>query len=231
LASVANHHWAPGPLHPTLGDRSVHVWRVELSALDDELATLLSDEERARAERFTRERERRLWSRAHGVLRTLVGRYLLSDPRAFAFVSGPSGKPALASSGPFFNLSRAGSLALYAFAGRGEVGVDVELNSRQVDAVALTRRAFGPAEAQRLAALDPAARRREFLQSWTRYEAELKRQGIGIGGATAATAANNSSITQLEMGVRAAGALAVGWHSQDVHHWDWGPGAERDVGT
>lgn len=79
-------------------------------------------------------------------------------------------------------MSHSGELALYAFSTAGAVGVDLETARRPIDEVAIAARLFREADAQRLQSLAPRARRREFLRLWTRYEAELKCRGLGIGG-------------------------------------------------
>jgi 4'-phosphopantetheinyl transferase len=229
LVSVAHHAWTTGPQQPRLIERSVHVWRVELSTITDELSDVLDAGEHVRAECLVR--GRRLWPRARAVLRVLAGRYLQSDPRALRFVSGPSGKPALPHSQLSFNLSHSGSLALYAFTTPGEVGVDVELANRPIDAVALAERAFDPSEARRLEAFSPSIRRREFLRRWTRHEAELKRRGIGLGGQRASSAdGGHPWIASLDVGPQAVGALAVGAAPHELLLWDWpGEGAAGNL--
>ena len=176
--------WAPGPSRPRPAGDAVDVWRADLDAAGDEVAAPLSDDERERAARFVRERDGARWAAAHGILRALLGRYLDADPRALRFVAGEHGKPALsdAQGGAAlrFNLSHSAGVALYALAAGREVGVDVELPHRPLDALALAQRVFGADEARRLEPLDAPAREREFLRLWTRHEALVKCQGTGI---------------------------------------------------
>ena len=88
IAETAPDAWESGPLRPRLGDGAVHVWRADLAAVSDHLIEVLSPDERARAERFLKARDGRLWARCHGVLRVLLGRYLDSDPRRLRFATG-----------------------------------------------------------------------------------------------------------------------------------------------
>jgi phosphopantetheinyl transferase len=102
---------------------------------------------------------------------------------------------------------------LYAFARSTPVGVDIELHRdeqrrRARDHVGIARRMLGEQEAERLARLRPAERERELLRLWTRYEAELKRTGRGIGGG-AARADARSWVAELDLGERAAAAVAL----------------------
>jgi hypothetical protein len=56
----------------------------------------LSEDERSRAGRFARERDRRRYVVARGRLRKLLAQRLGADPREIELVHGANGKPALA---------------------------------------------------------------------------------------------------------------------------------------
>jgi 4'-phosphopantetheinyl transferase len=229
MPGLAQDAWAPGPARPLLTECTVHVWRADLSALAAEaLEDLLSDEERARAERFVNADDAKLWRRSHGLLRALIGRYLQHDPKSLQFVIGEHGKPALAGSSAHdltFNMSHSGELALYAFSSSGEVGVDVEVARRSIDEVEIARRMLGASEATRLQALDPETRRREFLRGWTRHEAEVKCLGLGIGaernGHGEGTEEPRPWVGQLELGTDAAAAVACKHPARELRCWDW----------
>jgi 4'-phosphopantetheinyl transferase len=219
--------WAPGPLRPQLADGAVHVWRADLNEVAEDLGSLLCTEERARAERMVDERNGELWRRSRGLLRALLGRYLQRDPSSLRFSVGEHGKPALdddSSSTVDFNMSHSGQLALYAFSAAGAVGVDVEIARRPTDEVAIVARVLGASEAARLQALDPAARRREFLRAWTRYEAELKCLGVGIGGTDGVIEVTRPWVVDLELGQGAAGAVAAACPAGELRCWGWQPG-------
>jgi 4'-phosphopantetheinyl transferase len=211
--------WAPGPLRPLLTEGSVHVWRADLTTVVDDLRELLC---------------------ARGLLRALLGRYLQQEPASLRFVVGEHGKPALVedtdgspaaaprsstetSRAPrlSFNMSHSGRLALYAFSHAGAVGVDVEVARRPIDDVAIALRTLGAAEAQRLQALDPPARQREFLGAWARHEAELKCLGVGIGGG--AGAERGLWVVELEIGPDVAAAVAAEWPARELRCWEWQP--------
>jgi 4'-phosphopantetheinyl transferase len=206
------------------------VWRVDLAAVPGDLLVLLSPDEHARAGRLARDRDRELWARGRGMLRALLGEYLRTDPRKLRFAREDGGKPALepasaelgvASAPLSFNLSHSGETALYAFTSAGPVGIDVEVARRAVDTVAIAARAFGPAEAARLRELDPAAREQEFLRAWVRHEATLKYLGTGIGGSAAPDQEPAPWIGELEMGPRAAAAVAVRTKPSELSCWVW----------
>jgi 4'-phosphopantetheinyl transferase len=223
-----------GPARPQLPTATVDVWRADLSAVDDELASALSAEERERAAQIVGERERRAWSRSRGILRGLLGRYLSCEGAAVPLAIEDQGKPSLAGATPHaplrFNLSHSGDLEMYAYSADAPVGVDVQMlrddRSREPrDHVALARRAFGEHEAQRLSLVEPARREWEFLRAWTRYEADLKWRGSGIGGAgePGHTADADAPWTvELDLGAaRAAAALALSDRASELRRWSF----------
>lgn len=197
------------------------MWRADLTTVTEEMAELLCEEESARAARLLSNRDRRLWTHSRGVLRSLLGRYLHEDPGILRFSSGANGKPRLRGHGLSFNLSHSGRLALYAIAENGEVGVDVEVARRAINETALAARTFGSAEAGRLAGLDPVSRQQEFLRLWVRHEARLKCRGTGIGDMAPRASAREPWITELDVGVRAAAAVAADAPANELYLWDW----------
>jgi 4'-phosphopantetheinyl transferase len=231
--------WLAGPQAPRLAQGSAHVWRADLEAVADDALGGLSDDERERAGEISGDHERALWSRSRGVLRALLGRYLHSAPADVQIAVGPHGKPQLSSDATshaqlFFNLSHSQRWALYAFSADGPVGVDVQaLRDRDertaVDHIAVARRAFGEHEAQRLSLVEPARREWEFLRAWTLHEARVKRLGLGIGGGgpaapdigVAAASAADPWTVELDIGHKAAAALALGAPAGDLRLWDW----------
>jgi 4'-phosphopantetheinyl transferase len=236
----------PGPRNPRLAAGSVHVWRADLARVGEDVLDLLSDAERDGEPQIARERDSAppagSRSRSRGVLKALLARYLQREASAVELAFGAHGKPELAGAenGLFFNLSHSRNLALYAFTTAGQVGLDVEVARertarRAADRVALARRAFGEREARRLGALEPGPREAEFLRLWVRHEAELKRSGVGLGGGGRAStdgalagdspAAVDPSagpwITELDVGPRAAAALALGSRASELLRWEW----------
>jgi 4'-phosphopantetheinyl transferase len=206
-----------------LGPRALHVWRADLASVPDCLSGILSHSERARAERFPTRSKGQLWARGRGVLRALVGRYLERDPRTLSFAPGPHGKPCLLDEPSLhFSMSHSGGVAVYGFTKTGPIGVDVELARKPIPTLALAERAFGPLEAERLRLLDPGGREQEFLRAWVRWEAELKRCGIGVGAPdeSAGREQPESWIAELEVGPQAAAAVALGAAPTELRCWE-----------
>ncbi len=209
----------------------MHVWRVDLEAVDDEVLVCLSPDERERAARILNARKARLWGHSRGVLRTLLGRYVELAPNAVGFAADASGKPVLAAAAHpgawprrahlHFNMSHSGSVALYAFTPIGAVGVDVQVGRGRIDEVAIAARAFGAERARRLEGLAPSRREREFLRAWVRHEALLKCRGTGVGGTRAGACGREVWIAQLYPGPLASGAIALEQPPRVMRCWDW----------
>ncbi len=166
---------------------AIHVWRAATEVSASRLARLyelLASDERERAARFRREADRRRYTVARGVLRSLLGRYLGVEPAALAFRYGAHGKPALsqaAAGGDLrFNLSHSHGLALHAFAVGREVGVDIERMRPDTDIMGVARHSFSPAELEALTSLPSAWRRAAFFDGWCRKEAFIKACGEGV---------------------------------------------------
>ncbi len=216
--------WAPPPASPLLADGAVHVWRADLQDVSDDLCVALSTQERERAERFLRERNRQLWRRSRALLRTLLGRYLHVEPSSLRFGAGAYGKPELIEQTDTtlsFNLSHSRQQALYAFATPGPVGIDVEGPRRAFDAVAIAARELGPEQAQRLNALPPPERQYEFLRAWVRHEAELKCLGLGLGAADRRPDTSFLWIEELQLGPDVVAALAAPERPSELRCWQW----------
>lgn len=147
----------------------------------DDDAGLLSRTERARAERFVFERDRRRYVAAHAALRRTLAQELGEAPQALRFETDRFGKPWLDHAAPWaFSLSRCGDLAVIALAPQGAIGVDLELLREVPDGEALAAQHFGVAERAEWRALPPAQRAAALLRCWTRKEACLKAIGSGL---------------------------------------------------
>jgi 4'-phosphopantetheinyl transferase len=145
---------------------------------------LLTRDERQRAARFARERDRRRFIAARALLRQLLATRLGAAAESIELITNAFGKPALArnSGAPDlrFNLSHCGDLAVYAFAEAREVGVDIEAVRALDDADAIAARSFSKSEYQAYRALPERERPLGFFYGWTRKEAFVKARGSGL---------------------------------------------------
>jgi 4'-phosphopantetheinyl transferase len=161
----------------------LHVWRASLdqpSGVISALAALLSADERERMNRIHVDQVRNRYAAGRGILRVLLGRYVGVAPADLEFNYGEHGKPFLAGSAPWFNLSHSREVALFAFSSSAEVGVDVELADRSIDPLPIAHRFFSQAEVESLRSLPEELRARAFLTCWTRKEAFIKARGDGL---------------------------------------------------
>jgi 4'-phosphopantetheinyl transferase len=169
---------------PKLANDCVHVWRVSTAVNDLEgLAEILSAEERARAERFHFERDRRSFLVCRGALRRLIAFYTCEEAGRIRFQVGLQGKPSLMqehNSDLRFNVSHSDKIALLAFSLNQEIGVDVEFKRDEVDFVALADMSFSKEERGAILACSRADRANLFYEYWTCKEACIKADGRGL---------------------------------------------------
>ncbi len=175
--------WSPPPAPCSLAAEEVHVWRAALDLPDwriAELARILSADESSRARRFYFERDRRHYTAAHGLLRAILSRYLNAAPQQLRFGYNAYGKPSLPENEIHFNMSHSGELALYAFARRRELGVDVEQVRTDFEYDEEAQNFFALHEQAALHALPAELKPAAFFNCWTRKEAFIKAIGQGI---------------------------------------------------
>jgi 4'-phosphopantetheinyl transferase len=164
----------------------VHIWRASLDQPQDHFARLthiLSPEERARADRFHFEADRKRCVLARGLLRLLLGHCLGRPADRLRFQYGESGKPSLACGlhPPVqFNLSHSGDLVLIALSRSRALGIDIERMRMDVATKEIAARFFSAKECRDLATVTPDMRCAAFFACWTRKEAYLKARGDGL---------------------------------------------------
>jgi len=172
---------------PDVTTDQVHVWRVPLNQNPtriSELRTVLSPDERARADRFHFEKDQIQFIEARAALRLLLSQYLNVSPTELTFSFGEQGKPALANGhsnkGLRFNLSRRDGLALIAITRGREIGVDVELVRVDLPLFEMAEVSFSESELATLRSLPENLQAAGFYNCWTRKEAYIKARGEGF---------------------------------------------------
>jgi 4'-phosphopantetheinyl transferase len=144
----------------------------------------LDASELERAGRFHFEKHRRHFIVARGFLRSVVARYLGSQPEDLRFEYGVYGKPALGSGHTLrFNLSHSNEVALLAVTLDAELGVDVEHVRADFASEDIARRYFSRTEVGVFNALPQEDRVAAFFRCWTRKEAYIKAIGKGFSQA------------------------------------------------
>jgi 4'-phosphopantetheinyl transferase len=181
--------WQRPPAEVVLSSGDVHVWTADLDQpvhYRRWLARTLSVDERARANRFHFESDRRRFVAGRGLLRVILSRYLATKPDRLAFCYGPHGKPEVAASQGEddttirFNYSHSRGLALYAVARGRRIGVDLEILRPIPEADQIAAHFFSPRENAALRALPASQQCEAFFNCWTRKEALVKAVGDGL---------------------------------------------------
>jgi 4'-phosphopantetheinyl transferase len=195
--------WQPDSSGFQLAQREVGVWLVDLDlGLDrDEIETaepgaelaVLAADERVRAARFVRARDRRRFARCRFALRQILGGILGEEPAALRFRATGNGKPELdvaasaGAGGPSlrFNVSHSAELALIAVAWNSELGVDIERVRQFSEAGRIVQSFFSEREQSAFVAIPDEAKDQAFVRGWVRKEAILKGLGVGLAGLAA----------------------------------------------
>jgi 4'-phosphopantetheinyl transferase len=161
----------------------VWAWALESTTVDlpGHIETL-DRMERERMERFHFAPDRARYAVAHANLRRILGSYVQQPAASLRFRANGFGKPELdrgdSSSSLHFSLSHSRSIAVLAVANAGPVGVDVE-DVRPIEPEVADMN-FSESERTQLSALQGDAWVAGFYRCWTRKEAILKAEGIGL---------------------------------------------------
>jgi 4'-phosphopantetheinyl transferase len=163
----------------------VHIWHALLEErLTDRLQIVLSEDERARADRFHFKRDRNHFIVARGLLRTILASYLKVKPIDLMFRYGEKGKPTLmdesGDKSVKFNLAHSQGIALFAFSRNREIGVDLEFIRDDLAGEDVAERFFSQTEVTALKEISPEKRTQAFFNCWTRKEAYIKACGEGL---------------------------------------------------
>ncbi|MGF1480147.1 MAG: 4'-phosphopantetheinyl transferase family protein [Cyanophyceae cyanobacterium] len=224
---------------------SVHAWRANLDVGIEQLQSfmaILSADEKQRAEQFYFSQHSQRFIVGRGLLRSILGQYLKTDPAQLEFEYGPRGKPMLASGWGRariqFNLSHSQGLALYGFSLERRIGVDLEYLRPVADAEKIVQRFFSAEESAFISRLPLQEKHQAFYRGWTSKEAYLKATGEGLAGLEQvevslspqqpacllringdSQAAARWSIQRLSPAANYLGAIAVEGHNWQLSCW------------
>jgi 4'-phosphopantetheinyl transferase len=174
-----------GGVRPLPGDGEVEVWGWGFPPAGSDLAAevgLLDAVERGRFERLRSPAAAIVLAVSHAQMRRILSEYLGVRAEALEFTTNAHGKPELAGDGVRarlqFNLSHTATVGLLAV-GREPLGVDVERVRPIERGVAATH--FSECELKDLARLEGDEWLAGFYRCWTRKEAIVKAEGVGVG--------------------------------------------------
>jgi len=180
---MQKNNWTHPPDSLNLESDHVDIWRLSLNLLVGSVKlteSTLSADETERVARFHFEVDKNRFLVTHSALRKILGRYLHRDPAELKFSLNQYGKPALVNSALEFNLSHSGDFALIAVTQRRKIGVDVERIRQGISSHVIAQQYFSKAEVAELQSLPIEQRGSAFFTCWTRKEAYIKAQGLGL---------------------------------------------------
>lgn len=169
-----------------MNKKTLHLWCAYPGDLLSEevaqsCAALLSEEERARAEKFRFSRHRREALASRALVRIALSHYYPLPPASWQFTANAHGKPsAVPDCGLRFNLSNTVGLVACLIAEGSEVGVDAESHARAEKIMELAPKAFSTREQAQLEDLYGAEKQDRALSLWTLKEAYIKARGLGL---------------------------------------------------
>lgn len=175
--------WPASEILTAISAEEVHVWAWPLQTVAEDLSAhiaILEPAELERMHRFHFAPDRERYAVAHANLRRILGGYLHQPAQQISFRANRFGKPELAgeASSLNFSLSHSQSIALLAVTHGLPVGVDVE-EVRPVEPEVAAYH-FSASEFSHLSLLTGDAWLGGFYRCWTRKEAILKAEGVGL---------------------------------------------------
>ncbi len=207
--------WRPSSTWKPLQANEVHLWRLPHASDAGELARyqqILSAGEQEQAARFRAQRSRDEFIQTRACVRLLLARYSAIPPASLRFSAGPFGKPALMDVPLSFNVSHTDGVSMIAVALHMAVGVDVERVQPSLDLLAIAADHFSHNELAKLRSVSGADLTESFFRCWTRKEAFLKAQGLGLPHGLDAF-----EVTLLPQ--EAPAVLACTWLPDAPHRW------------
>ncbi len=171
-------------MHSSIKMNVVHLWYIILDDFTDkhqELAHLLSIDEKKRSERFRFITHRQRFIIARAFLRKILSLYTKETPQQLIFLYNNHGKPYLKNNplNLHFNVSHSHNIAVFAITIQKEIGVDIEKVELRFNE-AIAKRFFTVEECQQLMALPEKERVVGFYKIWSRKEALIKALGAEL---------------------------------------------------
>ncbi len=165
------------PARPARGAGPLLIARLAAIIADE---ASLSPAERARADAFRYQRDRRRFVARRSLLRHWIADLLGCTPASVPIVAGAFGKPLLPGTGLHCSASHADGVALLAVSADHPVGCDIVREDASLPFAALVEQVFSPAERRAWHGLSEALRPARFFEIWACKEAIVKAHGCGI---------------------------------------------------
>lgn len=174
------------PLTPA----EIHLWLAFYDEITDErllsdYRALLNSAEKEQQSRFYFAKDRLRYLVTRALVRTVLSRYVLIDPREWVFSTNAYGCPAIANPEGrkaclSFNISHTDSLIVLGVTKRRALGVDVENFRVREVSIDIADRFFAPTEVVALNNVPPQQQQYRFFEYWTFKESYIKARGMGL---------------------------------------------------
>lgn len=164
----------------------LHIWHIRPAEMEGvALADIphISSQELLRARRYKKPQHGLWWAFVRSAMRNILSEYLAIDPESIRFDQQLNVKPKLIGTHQTnieFNLSHTKEYALLAIHAFIPVGVDVEALAEISDMQSVVQRFFSLAEQEPLYREPISRQLQSFYQIWTRKEALIKANGLGL---------------------------------------------------
>lgn len=164
----------------------IDLWSIDISQNAKKIKEnpSLNDVEIAKAHSFKFPSLGEIWAFTRQALRDILSQYLSIPADSIKFEIEERGKLWVRGKSPdkniFFNLSHSGSKALVAVTSICEIGVDIEKQKILAELDDIAKRFFSHSEYETLLALPNLQRKAAFFRIWTRKEALIKANGLGM---------------------------------------------------
>lgn len=142
---------------------------------------MLSEAEKARADRFRFEHDRVLYMTSHALLRMMLSFFCDIEPKDWLFDQTSYGKPVVRDGLPkfYFNITHTRGLVACGLSRRYDLGVDAEFIERTIE-LDVAKRLFTREEWEYLASTSVEGIEARFFDIWTLKEAYVKARGLGL---------------------------------------------------
>ena len=160
----------------------LHIWRYTVNEQDyiaEKTNPILSIEEREKAARFMHEHHAIKYVCNHRFVRNVLAAYLNIPAAQIKFNHTPLGKPFIANSNLFFNLSHRNKYGLLAIFKDAEVGVDIEYIKALQDVATFSSYSFSEQEKAMIFS-DNTTNAEVLFTFWAFKEAYIKATGTGL---------------------------------------------------
>ena len=170
-------------------EHEIHVWLCAPDSINDPVrlsgyASLLSDEERERLQRFHFEKDRHAFLVSHALVRKVLSKYANIEPADWRFSTGEQGRPEIVRSADMpllrFNLTHTQGLAACVVTRNIACGIDAERVAARGNPLAVAEKMFATSELEDLRGQGEAGFLDRFYVYWTLHEAYCKALGVGL---------------------------------------------------